>query len=515
MNNYITIRPAPLPILDERPSAGLMPILIFILSLILVTSHLNAYGLTFDEARMILDAKCFIGWLHGNIPTYSVWFGTERPSPAKILVAFGLILGGDKIFWIRFFPAVLYAIAVTRVYSIVRRPRGKLAAYSVLLSLLVAPPLFAFSAQASNESVATSFILLSLSEILVARTHGNFLLAGLFAGLSIGTKISGAILLFAVPIWLWKGIQSELPFYVRLKLFMAGTFFGFLLTWPVLVIEPSALWSHITYFAGMMPSAETGEILIRPSTLYFGPCSAPQWHYIFVWFAIGFPPILLLFALYELIFRRGPLSNMLRSILLFAFITGILAHEFLREGMRHLMPVAAVMALLGGLGAGTIAERFPRYKLIAVTAIGLPFLISLLLFHPAESFYISELIGGPKTAVKWNMPVTASGDILTFRILSGLPNGDYAIVPGGSSDLPLYFDSPEWRLELNRLLNFAGKKINITSKRNADWFLILGSSSYNGKMFSGIGRPILTRSGIVYASILRNPLRASAENNAL
>ncbi len=483
------------------------PVAAFLLAAVVVLSHTTAYGLTFDEARMIEDARLLGGWISGSVSTRAAWFGPERPSPAKCLVALGLLLGGPSLFWIRLFPALLYAASASCVYAVVRRPRGEFAAYAVLLALLIAPPFFACSAQASNESAVTALTLIGLSIAASARTRAAWIRAGVVAGLAVGTKISGLALLVVLVVRLLRPPPGFTSAPRPLALFALAAGLGFLATWPVLPIAPEAALDHVLHFASALP---------RPPTLYFGAVAGPSWHYVATWVLLGMPPLLLFFGALEILARSGPLARLLRLYLAVAVSAALVAHPFLREGLRHLLPLAAVIAVTGALGAGRLVERVPRFRLVIMAALGIPFLVTLFRLHPCESLYVTEAVGGPKTAVRWGLPVTSGGDVLAPGVLRLLPAGSYAVVSGGSSDLPLYFDSPEWRLHASaEASRIAGRRIQFTARRDADRWLILGSSSFNGVMNRGVGEALLERQGVVYVSLLENPIKAAMRSRGI
>lgn len=444
-------------------------LLFFVLAATIVLSHIGSYGWTFDEAQILHDAQNLIAWVKGLASTEEVWFGHERPSPAKALAALGVYFWGQEPAAVRFFPALLWALAATTVYTTVRTPCGSQAARATFFALLLAPPFFGFSAQASNESVVSSLILIMLCRAAWARSNREWLIVGLIGGVALGAKITALVALLSVPAWaISMGRFSKKTGL----LFSAGIAVGFIVTWPPIVFAPEAAWEHVLHFAN-----SAGRI---------GPF--PSWHYALFWLAIGLPPAVFLLGAGEAMCGRGPLHRLLTVYLAVGIFTAVSAHDYLGEGIRHLLPLAVVFAVLAGLSLGRVARFFPKSSLILFL---LPFLISLSAVHPTETFYISEILGGPGRAEKLGLPVTSSGDILNDNVLAMLPEGAYSIVSGARADRSLNFGNAYWReLVARRASSLTGRPVRFTSGRR----IVLGPGDEQGT-------PLLVRKGVTYARL--------------
>jgi 4-amino-4-deoxy-L-arabinose transferase-like glycosyltransferase len=484
--------------MDERRPAGIPTPLLLVLAVAVALLHTRLYGLTFAEARVIDDARRFLSWLAGNATTADVWFGVERPSPPKILAAIGILAGGATPFAIRALPAALYALAAAAVYEAIRRPRGPVAAYAAVASLLLAPPFFALNALASNESVVTAFSLIALVSAARVNDDRDWISPGLLAGLACGTKISGLVILVALPLW----ALFERPSRVSLRgvgWYALAALAGVLVTWPLLPLRPHAVVEHIRLFAEME----------RPHALFFGPTIAPPWYYAPTWLVIGLPPLLLAASAYEFSRGTGPLTRLLRITAALGFAAAIASHAVLREGLRHLLPLAAVVALSAGLGLGRFVETIERRRRarIVVAVFHLSLLYSLVLTHPAESMYINTFAGGLRGAVRAGLPITASGDVLTPRILAGLAGGTYAVIPGPSADRALEFDNLSWREQMSRLAtSLAARPVKFTNPNLAERLIVFGASRDDSNRLVSVGRPLLERDGVTHVSEMRNPL---------
>lgn len=474
-----------------RP-AGILPAAIFIAAAAIVLAHIGRYGITFVEARFLHDARQLALWTAGRATTEEVWFGAEHPSPAKILGALGWFLVGDYRA-LRVLPAILYAFAAAVFYAVVRRPRGPVAGYAAVAALVLAPPFFAFAAQASIESVVSSLVLILLALASRARTAKEWAVAGFVGGIALGTKITALVALVAVPVWAWRSAPSGNFSRRALAAFLGAAALGFLAAWPVLLIHPFAVLDHVAHFARRADDPSGGMI-------FFGLVDRAPWYYAPVWLLIGLPPLLIFGAAVELVRGAGPLTKLLRLYSFAGLAAAIAFHAYLREGIRHLLPVAVVIAVAGGLGAGRVAGSSRLRAIVVLVLFVGSFVYSVTILHPAESFYVSEIFGGPAAALRWKLPVTSSGDVLTPELARELPDGTYAAIPGAACDRTPEFADEFWRDAMNRrALRSSGGRVSFTTSRDADYLLLIGP----GEM---IGAPMLERAGVVYLARVRNPI---------
>jgi hypothetical protein len=133
------------------------------------------------------------------------------------------------------------------------------------------------------------------------------------------------------------------------------------------------------------------------------------WHYAPWWFLITTPPVVLIGAACSLIFIQNR-SDRRRKIVLwviavFPIAAGILRGSTLYDGVRHLLfvyPVLAVLAAAGWVGVHRRASTLLQRRLaITVLAVGLASAaIVMVRFHPNQVAYFNALVGGPSGAFK-------------------------------------------------------------------------------------------------------------------
>lgn len=504
--------------MHDRPYAGPHPALIFLAAAAFALVRVRSYGMTFDEAQILEDGYRLAHWILGDVSTAATWFGPERPSPAKVLALVGALLWPDILVGLRLGPAILYAAAVSVVYATIRRPRGGWAALACATALTVAPPLSGYAAQASNEIVVTALTLIALARAAVARTVRQWAWVGALIGLACGAKISGLVVAVTVLTWSVKGAsagalgEGRAAGARRLGAMLVAGIVAFIITWPVLPLAPAAILDHVRRFATME----------RPPVVFFGMKSSPPWYYAPVWLVIGLPPLLILSAAWELARGSGPLTSLLRWFTGIGVVVALFAHPWLREGLRHLLPLVAVLMIAAGLGAARFVESFALKALTSRGAgRGLMTLMAVAAaaawpcykLFPAETGYVNMVLGGPSGAVARELPITSSGDVLNDRVLAALPAGSYAVLPGAGCDRSIYFASVGWRrLVSERARAVSGRDVRFVAAGPADRLLILGATWGRGGRTRFLGRPLLERDGVVYAAWLPHPNHWSVED---
>lgn len=486
--------------MEGRLGAGIHPAVVFAAAAAFAASRMDAYGLTFDEARIADDARIFLQWILGQVGTREAWFGVERPSPAKILAAVGMVLGLEMPAALRLLPSLLYAAAVSVVYATLRRPAGA-GAWAAVSFLVLAPPFSGYAAQCSNELVATSFLLLALCRAAVARTRTEWAWAGAWLGLAVGTKISGLVGVLALAAWAWRGAPPGGTARRGLGWAALGCAAGFLATWPALPLMPRAAFDHVAHFA----------TVARPPLVHFGLRDLAPWYYGPFWIGVGLPSLLVLGAAWELARARGPWHALMSWYCGLGLAVSVAAAPVLREGVRSLLPLAAGLAICGGLGLARMAGAMrpgasrSRGALAALVALAAS-LPSTLAIHPAETGYVSALAGGPSGAASLGLPITSSGDVLNDEVWAGVPPGLVAVLPGPAADRPIYFGSPSWRRKAAAMIAArTGRAIRLVPVEQAERIVVIGPSRGAFSAQGMLGRPLLERRGVVYVSWLPHP----------
>ncbi len=490
--------------MEGRLRGGPHPGIVFALAAAFALSRIGGFGLTFDEARIVEDARGLGLWMLGLAETGDVWFGAERPSPAKVLALLGMLAHGGLPEGIRLLPAILYAAAVAVVYATLRRPFGA-GALAAAMALVVTPPISGHAAQCSNEIVVTSFLLLALARAAVARTKREWFWVGAWIGLACGTKVTGVVGAVAVAGWAWRGAPPDSGAGRGLRWAVLGGLVAYLVTWPVLPLAPGAVGEHVLRFA----------TLDRPPLVFFGIIPEAPWYYALTWLVLGLPPLIVVAGAWELVRGEGPWTRLMAWFTVSSLVAGVAAAPWLREGTRHLLPLVAVLMVAAGLGAARLAGAFRSGGAswrgpAAVLLVAIAGLEPTLRLHPAEVGYISPVAGGAAGAVRRGLPITSSGDVLNDEVWRSVPAGPVALIPGAATDRPLYFGSVAWRrLAGERATAASGRSVMLVPVDQAERLIVLGPAHDRGSGARSLGRPLLERDGIVYVAWLPHPARLS------
>lgn len=443
---------------------GPPPLVMFILIAGFILARVDSPGLTFDEGMILESVDRFFAWMSGDISSADVWLGRERPSPAKLLAALGVAAIGETKFGVRFFAGILYSAASTCVYAALRKPHGAIAALAAVVCLVNSPPLSAFSTYASIESVLVSLTLLSLCFALKARTTKDWVVCGLVSGIAVGTKISGIIAPVTIVAWQVAACGKPTISSRYRVAFLIAVAAGFLATWPHLILDPSAMITHLRDF----------EQAPREPTLFFGPTIAPDWRYLPVWLAIGIPPLMTIAACAG-IAGKGPMTAIFRIFFVVGSTCGLLAHGYLREGLRHILPLCSAVAVLGGIGAGRFSRIRPGLGGFFLVALFVSASGAMLARRASASLYVNGAAGGMDFAMSQGLPIVSSGDVLKNEVLSALPDGRYSVIPGRFSDRPLDFANERWRKFMAGEAAAIGRRIEFVESSRSERILVLGS----------------------------------------
>ena len=255
----------------------------------------------------------------------------------------------------------------------------------------------------------------------------------LFLGASIGLCLStriGAIILFlylgAVCLWLICRETSESPSGLRIKTFVDSTI-GLLARCSIVGVIAFSVLAIWWPYSHSNPIARTLEVFITISdypwdgpVLFFGDfirASELPRSYILVWIGITLPPIIIFSMIISLAFSLRSLGKvfiewrnsvygligLIVLAVLFPLTYVILKNSTLYDGMRHLLFILPMIAILSAIGINSILENFRRITLRVaswVSIIGLAgwSIIPMVNLHPYQYVYFNPLIGGLKGA---------------------------------------------------------------------------------------------------------------------
>jgi 4-amino-4-deoxy-L-arabinose transferase-like glycosyltransferase len=433
-----------------------------ILAAMAIIAGINYHGLTYDEpiyagfgarsAQWAADffTSIFDGTFRQHISTAAInkaWFSTIDMQPPLVQVLSGLshILLGEHLGGLlapRLPSALLFALAVGTLFWLTEKAFNREAAFFAAIGLILLPNFFGHAHFTSLDVPVSALILLTAAAFYAAseeRSWNLALLAGLFMGLALLTKLNAAFLIGILLIW---AAVFHPPMILRgaIAFFIVSPII-FFIGWPWLWHDtPAHLKGYLFFHLQHYP------VLVY----YLGELHeyAP-WHYPFVMTAVTTPAVFLLLMLIGIIHGASGRSAYEKKKVNSSFAAGrwlliICALGYLipsampfapkYNGVRLFLPAfpflmglaggglaflhGTLLRLLGRIGSLARIERF-RGKLAFVLILGLllPAVVGLSRVYPYEQAYYNALVGGPAGAQKRGFETTYWGSVY----LSALP----------------------------------------------------------------------------------------------
>ncbi len=321
----------------------------------------------------------------------------------------------------RIYSVLLASLLVSLIFYWTSKVYGKLAAIVSTLSLALYP-LFWSEMHFNNEkdvpeTVFWSFMLFCLWKGLTKKKYKWVLLSGIFFGLAIGTKFNILFIPFAIIPWVLIYLIKEKRLKnikENTKLILSGLasifigitiFFG---SWPYLWPDPINRVGQVFAFYRRLGLGS------NPDKNFFGPFGTTT--YPIQWIIYTTPLIILFLSIvgiFVALLRFRKEKDKISLLFLLWFLVPIARVTWngasVYGGIRQIMEYIPAMAILAGLGAKYIFEKFKNLKIKLVFLIILFFSFSLLLFklheiHPNENEYFNSLIGGLNGAQKKDFP---------------------------------------------------------------------------------------------------------------
>lgn len=238
----------------------------------------------------------------------------------------------------------------------------------------------------------------------------------LFFGLGLATKLN---ILFALPIMFLWGIFAKNR-KILLQSFFVVPLVGvaiFLGSWPMLWADPIKRLAEVyAYYKtiGTNIHFDSQFLTIFRLNTYAGQ-----------WILYTTPLVILFFCLFGIVGALKRISSekyKVSLLVLFWFVTPIarvtLPHTNIYGGVRQIMEYIPPMAILAGIGAKYMLDKFKNYRFVVqIVIIGLfiPIIFKMISMHPNESVYFNTIIGGLKGAAARNIPGWGNSLGSTYR----------------------------------------------------------------------------------------------------
>ncbi len=253
---------------------------------------------------------------------------------------------------------------------------------------------------------------------------------GVLLGFAMGTKLTGWLL--PIPLAAWVLLRRDRAGLITLA---AG---GLVALVTVYVVTPP-FWADPIggvqrFLASNLSRAETIPIRTQfLGTVYETPKQSLPWYNTLAWTLFVTPVGFLLLGLMGAgraarRWRTESLATLALANWAFLMVLRALPHAPGHDGVRQFLPAFGCLALLAGVGAASVLERFGPRARLALAAALVEGLLSVLVMLPVPLSYYSPLIGGLPGATALGMEPTYYWDAMTDEALRDL---DARTPPGG------------------------------------------------------------------------------------
>jgi hypothetical protein len=152
--------------------------------------------------------------------------------------------------------------------------------------------------------------------------------------------------------------------------------------------------------------------------VYLTPLDSLPWYNTLVWTVLVTPVGFLLLAgvgcISALKHRRSePTELLIAGHWAFLIVLRALPHTPGHDGVRQFLPAFGVLAILAGLGARSLLDRWGRWAKTAVAAAALEGILTVAVMMPVPLSYYSPIVGGLPGAAALGMEPTYYWDALS------------------------------------------------------------------------------------------------------
>ncbi|OGG24486.1 hypothetical protein A3A79_04860 [Candidatus Gottesmanbacteria bacterium RIFCSPLOWO2_01_FULL_43_11b] len=336
----------------------------------------------------------------------------------------------QKLEWLGDIEAYhLYGVVLTGVFAgfIYLWVEGIYGGFPGLVSLLalLTYPLFYgeshFNVQKDiPEAAYLTMCALVFYTAFIRKSTRLMILTGILAGLALGTKLNVLFLVPVVILWvLLLGIRKSINLF-KLKLFLIPViaFVIYYISWPWLWLDPIGNITKSLGYYQMMgivsePALPTSYYILGLNTY------AIQW-------VLYTTPLITLFlscaGIWWVIRHGGKEKSKTGFYILLLFIVPVVRVSFpltsIYGGVRQIMEYIPPLAILAGIGAKFLTDKFKKYGFfpqVLIIILFVPITAKMISMHPNESIYFNPIIGGLKGAAERNIPGWGNSLGSTYR----------------------------------------------------------------------------------------------------
>ncbi len=332
---------------------------------------------------------------------------------------------------------------------------------------LVTYPLFwsesHFNIKDPAETAFMTGVIISFVLYMTRKKNGYLILSFIFAGFALGTKLNVIFLPFViVPYLIIQNFKKfKIPSIKTTLAFITGfiiTFLIFLFSWPYLWQKfPSHLFDILNFYKEIGTGTN-----YQPQSFFFAGWNT----YPILWIIFTTPPVVLFLSLLGVIFAFRPNTtkyNVQYLLLFWLFIPIIRVSApgtSIYGGVRQIMEYIPALALLTGLGANVIMQKFHSKKILIVLLLLFIYPLYILFkLHPYENVYFNSLLGGLPGAKAANFPSwgnsfgSAYGGVAVWLNQNAERSATISLLQGTPSNIPPTLLRPDLNFLINNNLD--------------------------------------------------------------
>lgn len=322
-------------------------------------------------------------------------------------VLFGQLRIINDIDSYRVYGVFLSACLVGLVYYWMSIVYGRVAGLIASLSLSLYPLFWSESHFNTEkdipETVFWSFFLYCVYRGIHNKNIKWLLLSGVMFGLALGTKFNILFSVLAIVPWMLFLLLVRKIDFITLTKSIFGGLLAFIIgltifigSWPYLWADLIARISEVLNFYKGIGASGTNAINWYP--LQWITYTTPL--IILILFTIG-----LLIAVYRISKHKDDFSFLIILWLAVPILREVAPGASFYGGVRQIMEYIPAMAMIAGIGAQAIYNKFPQARTLVLLVLAfLPITFKLISIHPNENVYFNPLIGGLSGAKAANIP---------------------------------------------------------------------------------------------------------------
>ena len=388
---------------------------------------LNDYGVTWDEGLAKFDAaEHYIKWLgHPRISTIDEYWVVNHQHPPLCKVASGItwyLFNGKfgRVAAHRISSALFVFLLISGLFAFSSRLYGNTVAFFVTTSFFFLPRVFFHCHLTAMDYPVTAMCFLTIYSYWRGIEDRKWMIySSILMGLALLTKINGFLIYIPVFFYWVVYFRADFVSLLRRKPLVHSVRHIISKIIYMLIIPPVMFvlfwpWLWKDTLSRLMGYISSYIHHFSIPVYYFGKVYLwPPWHYPFVLTVITLPLIILI-PFFVGIFATNPSRNgktklfiLLNALLPLIAIsrTGVPKHD----GVRLFLPAFPFICMVSGAGIYYILNLINkvRWKVGAVSIY--TFLLFITIFrsnigyHPYQSSYFSEIIGGIKGAERVGM----------------------------------------------------------------------------------------------------------------